>query len=59
MVDAYEVNGGFPLAFAWTFLMPDPEPGAATPPWSFCAMGAFPLALNHAMWAKIQDRRVV
>ena len=51
VVDAYEVNGGFPLAFAWTFLMPNPEPGAATAV-VVLRHGAFPLALNHAMWAK-------
>ena len=51
VVDAYEVNGGFPLAFAWTFLMPNPEPGAATAV-VVLRHSAFPLALNHAMWAK-------
>jgi hypothetical protein len=51
VVDAYEVNGGFPLAFAWTFQLPNSAPGAAS---SVIVLrhGAFPLALNHAMWAK-------
>jgi len=51
VVDAYEVNGGFPLAFALTFLLPNPAPGAATAV-VVLRHSAFPLALNHAMWAK-------
>src|ERR1700736_512087 len=30
VVDAVEVNNGFPLAFAYTFLAPNAAPGAAT-----------------------------
>ena len=51
VVDAYEVNSGFPLAFAWTFLLPNPAPGAATAV-VVLRHGAFPIALNSAMWAK-------
>jgi hypothetical protein len=51
VVDAYDVNSGFPLAFAWTFLLPNPAPGAATAV-VVLRHSAFPLALNHAMWAK-------
>jgi hypothetical protein len=51
VVDAFEVNDGFPLAFAWTFLMPNPAPGAATAVVVLRHL-AFPLALNHEMWAK-------
>jgi len=49
VVDAYDVNGGFPLAFAWTFMLPNP--GTATGV-VILRHGAFPIALNHAMWAK-------
>ena len=51
LVDAYGVNGGFPLVFALTFLLPNPAPGAATAV-VVLRHAAFPLALNHAMWAK-------
>jgi hypothetical protein len=51
VVDAYDANGGFPLAFAYTFLAPNPGPGAATAV-VILRHGAFPIALNHAMWAK-------
>ena len=54
MVDAYEAgNSGFPLAFAWTFLLPNP-PGAGRGVTAVVVLrhSAFPLALNHAMWAK-------
>jgi hypothetical protein len=51
VVDAYEVNGGFPLAFALTFLMPNPGPDAATAV-VILRHGAFPIALNNEMWAK-------
>ena len=50
VVDAYEVNSGFPLAFAYTFLAPNP-PGSATAV-VVLRHGAFPIALNSAMWEK-------
>jgi hypothetical protein len=51
VVDAIEVNSGFPLAFAYTFLLTDPSPGAAT---SVVVLRhvAFLLSLNSAMWSK-------
>jgi hypothetical protein len=50
VVDAYEVNSGFPLAFAYTFLAPNPA-GSATAV-VVLRHGAFPIALNSAMWEK-------
>jgi hypothetical protein len=51
VVDAYEINDGHPLAFAYTFLAPNASPGAAT---AIVVLrhAALPLALNDAMWAK-------
>jgi hypothetical protein len=51
VVDAYEINDGHPLAFAYTFLAPNGSPGAAT---AIVVLrhAALPLALNDAMWAK-------
>jgi hypothetical protein len=51
VVDAYESNFGFPLAFAYTFLLPNSAPGAATAV-VVLRHGAFPIALKSAMWAK-------
>ena len=51
VVDAYEVNSGFPLAFAYTFLAPNTAPGAATAV-VILRHGAFPIALASAMWEK-------
>src|SRR5258707_11728020 len=48
VVDAYEVNSGFPLAFAYTFLAPNESATAVI----VLRHGAFPIALGHAMWAK-------
>jgi hypothetical protein len=48
VVDAYDVNGGFPLAFAYTFLAPNTSATAVV----VLRHGAFPLALGHAIWAK-------
>jgi hypothetical protein len=48
VVDAYEVNSGFPLAFAYTFLLPNESATAII----VLRHGAFPLALGDAMWAK-------
>jgi hypothetical protein len=50
VVDGYEVNSGFPLAFAYTFLAPN-EPGNATAV-VILRHGAFPIALGHDMWRK-------
>jgi hypothetical protein len=50
VVDAIEVNSGFPLAFAHTFLAPN-APGSATAV-VVLRHGAFPIALNSAMWEK-------
>jgi hypothetical protein len=51
VVDAYDVNNGSPLAFAYTFLTPNASPGAATAV-VVLRHGAFPIALNNAMWTK-------
>jgi hypothetical protein len=51
VVDAYDVNSGFPLAFALTFLITNPAPGEATAV-VVLRHGAFPIALNSAMWSK-------
>jgi len=49
VVDAYEANSGFPLAFAYTFLAPNA--GAATAVVVLCH-GAFPIARGNEMWGK-------
>ena len=51
VVDAYESNSGFPLAFAYTFLLPYKVPSDATAV-VVLRHGAFPIALTDAMWAK-------
>src|SRR3984893_12793494 len=48
VVDAYEANSGFPLAFADTFLAPNESATAVV----VLRHSAFPIALGHAMWAK-------
>jgi hypothetical protein len=48
VVDAYEVNSGFPLAFAHTFLAPNESATAVI----ILRHGAFPIALSDAIWAK-------
>jgi hypothetical protein len=48
VVDAYEVNAGFPLAFAYTFLAPNQSATAVI----VLRHGAFPIALGSAMWGK-------
>jgi hypothetical protein len=50
VVDAYAVNGGFPLIFAHTFVAPNP-PGSATAV-VILRHAAFPIALNDTMWQK-------
>ena len=50
VVDAYEANSGFPLAFVYTFLMPnDPADTSAV---LVLRHAAFPIALGHEMWRK-------
>jgi hypothetical protein len=53
IIDAFEMNDGFPLAFAYTFMLPyaAASPAAATAV-VVLRHGGFPLALNDAMWAK-------
>src|SRR5215471_18419161 len=48
LVDAYEANSGFPLAFAYTFLLPNESATAVV----VLRHGAFPIALEHGMWEK-------
>jgi hypothetical protein len=51
LVDAYEPNSGFPLAFAHTFLVAQPantSAGAVVVLRHF----AMPIALGHSMWSK-------
>src|ERR1700686_583545 len=48
VVDAYEVNSGSPLAFAYTFLAPNESATAVV----VLRHGAFPIALDNAMWEK-------
>jgi len=51
VVDAIEINLGFPLAFAYTFLATNPAPGAATAV-VILRHQALLIALNSAMWGK-------
>jgi len=48
IVDGYAVNGGFPLAFALTFLLPNESASAVV----VLRHEGFPIALNDAMWKK-------
>jgi hypothetical protein len=48
VVDAYEINEGFPLAFVLNFL----EPNKSATGVIILRHEAFPLALNHAIWEK-------
>ena len=48
VVDAIEPNSGFPLAFAYTFLLPNQSATAVV----VLRHGAFAIALEHAMWEK-------
>jgi hypothetical protein len=50
VVDAYEANSGFPLAFVHTFLLPNDL--ADTSAALVLRHGAFPIALESAMWQK-------
>ena len=51
VVDGYEVSGGAPLNYAYTFLSTNPTPGAATAVVILRA-GALPIALDTAIWEK-------
>jgi hypothetical protein len=51
LVDAIAINDGFPLAFAYTFLVTNPTPGAATAV-VVLRHEAFLMSLNSEMWAK-------
>lgn len=48
VVDAYAANAGFPLAFAYTFLVPNESAVAVV----VLRHEAFPIALGNAMWEK-------
>jgi hypothetical protein len=50
VVDGYEANAGFPLAFAYTFLATN-DPANATAV-VILRHGAFPIALGNEMWRK-------
>jgi hypothetical protein len=55
VVDGYEVNGGGPLAFAYTFLVTNgPMSASSTAATGVIILrhGAFPIALGHEMWRK-------
>lgn len=53
LVDAFAFNEGFPLAFAFTFLLPYPATDAsAASAVVVLRHTAFPLALTDAIWAK-------
>jgi hypothetical protein len=55
VVDAYDANAGFPLAFAYTFLVTNGPPSASSIAATAVVVlrhGAFPIALGSEMWAK-------
>jgi hypothetical protein len=53
VVDAYDANAGFPLAFAYTFLATNGPPSAsAATAVVVLRHGAFPIALGSEMWQK-------
>jgi hypothetical protein len=55
LVDAYEVNDGSPLAFAYTFLSTNEPPTANLVPATAVIVlrhAAFPMALGNEMWRK-------
>ena len=54
-VDAYDANAGFPLAFAYSFLVPHGPPSASSSAATAVIVlrhGAFPIALGNEMWQK-------
>jgi hypothetical protein len=52
VTDAYEVYGGAPLRFAYNFIAPNEAENESATAVVILRHFAFPLALNHAMWAK-------
>ncbi len=55
LVDAYDANAGFPLAFAYSFLVPHGPPSASSAAATAVVVlrhGAFPIALGNEMWGK-------
>jgi hypothetical protein len=52
VTDAYDFNGGAPFRFAYNFLAPNEAENEAATAVVILRHSAFPLALNHAMWAK-------
>ena len=55
VVDAYDANAGFPLAFAYTFLATHEPPSAGSSAATSVVVlrhGAFPIALGNEMWQK-------
>ena len=48
VIDAYSINDGYPLGFVLNFLTPNKSATGVI----ILRHEAFPLALNHAMWAK-------
>ena len=55
VVDGYEANSGFPLAFAYTFLVTNDPPSANLVSATAVVIlrhGAFPIALGNEMWRK-------
>jgi hypothetical protein len=55
VVDAYDANAGFPLAFAYTFLAPYGPPSVNSSAATAVVVlrhGAFPIALGDEMWRK-------
>lgn len=52
MTDAYDFNGGAPFRFTYNFLAPNEAANETATAVVILRHSAFPLALNHAMWAK-------
>jgi hypothetical protein len=52
VVDAYDANAGFPLAFAYSFLAPHGPSSAAATAVVVLRHGGFPIALGNEMWQK-------
>jgi hypothetical protein len=55
LVDAYEINDGTPLEWAYTFLATNPSPGAGIVAATAVVVlrhAAFPIALGSEMWRK-------
>jgi intracellular sulfur oxidation DsrE/DsrF family protein len=52
LVDAYDINGGYPLGFVHNFLQPNESVNESATGVIILRHNAFSLALNHAMWEK-------